>query len=72
MPSTRLLDSLDKSRSISLDDLREVIRPKWRLFEDMLANPIQFETDHPDMSIEEMLDLYESFYTVEPIEEKWG
>ncbi len=24
------------------------------------------------MSIEEMLELYESFYMVEPIEEKWG
>ena len=72
MPSTRLLDSLDKSRSMSLDDLREVIRPKRHLFEDMLANPIQFETDHPDMTIEEMVDLYESFYMVEPIEEKWG
>jgi hypothetical protein len=38
----------------------------------MLANPIQFESDHPDMTIDEMVELYESFFFVEPIEEKWG
>ncbi len=38
----------------------------------MLANPIQFESDHPDMIIDEMVELYESYYLVEPIEEKWG
>jgi hypothetical protein len=41
-------------------------------FEDMLANPIQFESDHPDMTIDGMVELYESFYLVETIEEKWG
>jgi hypothetical protein len=72
LPSTRLLDHLDESRTMSVDDLREVIRPKQTLFQDMLANPIEFENDNPDMTIEEMLELYESFYMIEPIEEKWG
>jgi hypothetical protein len=32
------------------------------LIEDMLANPIQFESDHPDVTIDEMFQLYESSY----------
>jgi hypothetical protein len=36
----------------------------------MLANPIQFEYDHPDMTIDEMVE--QSFNLVELIEEKWG
>ncbi len=57
---------------MSIDELREVILPKRYLFEDMFSNPIQFETDHPEMTFEEMVDLYDSFYLVESIEEKWG
>ena len=56
---------------MSIDQLREAIRPKLHLFEDMLANPIQFESDHPDMTIGEIIELYESFYLLEPIGEKW-
>jgi hypothetical protein len=65
---------LDLHRAKSIDDLRETIRPGSHLFEDMLSNPIQFESDHPEMPIEEVVDLYESYYlpVVEPIEEKWG
>ena len=72
IPSTKLLDDLDPPRSMCIDELREVIRPKRHLFEDMLANPIQFESDHPDLTIEEIIELYESCYLLEPIEEKWG
>jgi hypothetical protein len=38
----------------------------------MMANPIQFESDHPEMPIDEVIDLYESFYLLENVEEKWG
>ncbi len=48
-------------------DLQERISPGRHLFEDMLSNPIQFESDHPAMPIEEMVELYESYYLVEPI-----
>jgi hypothetical protein len=72
IPSSRNLDRIDPHRAMSIDDLREHIRPGRYLFEDMLANPIQFESDHPDITIDEMVELYESFYLVEPIEEKWG
>ncbi len=72
IPSFRLLDRLDPHRAMSINDLREHIRPGRHLFEDMLANPIQFESDHPDMPIEKMVELYESYYLVEPIGEKWG
>ena len=72
IPSSRLLAKLDQQRAKSLEDLRELIRPGRHLFEDMLSNPIQFEYDHSEMPIEEVVDLYESYYLLEPIEEKWG
>jgi len=72
IPSSRLLDKLDPQREKSIDELREIIRPERHLFEDMLSNPIQFESDHPEKHIEDVVDLYESFYLLEPIEEKWG
>ncbi len=37
-----------------------------------MANPIQFESDHPEIIIEEVIDLYESSYLLGPVEEKWG
>jgi hypothetical protein len=72
LPSAKLLDSFDETRSLSIVDLREKIRDIRHKLEDMMANPIQFEADHPEMTIEEILDLYESFYFLDPIEEKWG
>jgi hypothetical protein len=68
IPSTRYLDRIDPHRAMSIDDLREHIRPGRHLFEDMLVNPIQFESDHPDMTIDEMVELYKSFYLVKPID----
>jgi hypothetical protein len=59
IPSTRYLDRIDPHRAMYIDDLREHIRPGRHLFEDMLANPIQFESDHPYMTIDEMVALYE-------------
>ena len=56
IPSSGLLDRLDEKHSMSIDDLRELIRPKRHLFKDMLANPIQFESDNPEMTIEEMME----------------
>ncbi len=36
IPSTRFLDSVDATRSMSIDELREVIRPSRHRFEDMM------------------------------------
>jgi hypothetical protein len=59
IPSSRLLDRMDSHHAMSIDNLREHIHLGCQLFEIMLANPIQFESDHPDMPIEEMVELYE-------------
>jgi hypothetical protein len=72
IPSTNYLDRVDSTRSMSVDELREVIRASRHRFEDTMANTIQFESDHPEMTIEEVIDLYEPFYLLEPVEEKWG
>ncbi len=72
IPSSRFLDLVEAQRTKSIDNIREEIRLKWHLFADMLANPIQYEPEHPDMTIDEIIDLYASFYLLEPNEEKWG
>jgi hypothetical protein len=51
IPSTCFHDSVDATRSMSIDEPREVIRPSRHRFEDMMSNPIQFESDHPEMTI---------------------
>ncbi len=72
IPSTHFLDRVDATRSKIIDKLRENIRPSRHRFEDKVANPIQFESDHPEMTIYEGIDLYESFYWLEPVEGQWG
>ena len=37
-----------------------------------MSNPADFEANHPDMPCEDMVDLYQSFHLLEPLEEKWG
>ena len=70
IPSTHFLDRVDAARSKTIDELREDIHQPRHRFEDMMANPIQFESDHPEMPIDEVIDLYELFYLLEPVEEK--
>jgi hypothetical protein len=72
IPSTAYLNSIDDTRSMSLEEVREAIRGKRHQYEDMLSNPAGFEANNPDMCCEEMVDLYESFHLLEPLEEKWG
>ncbi len=41
-------------------------------FNDMLANPAMFSANSPDWDAEDYIGLHESFYLLEPMEEKWG
>ncbi len=38
----------------------------------MMDNPAQFENDEPDLSAEDIVDLHETFYLMEPLEEWRG
>jgi hypothetical protein len=60
---------------MSLEEVGEAIREKRQLrhqYEDMMSNPAEFEANHPDMCCEEVVDLYEPFHLLAPLEEKWG
>ena len=72
LPSAKLLDGFDPDRRMSADELREAIRDLRYEFEDMVQHPIQYEGNSADKPLEEILDLYESFYILEPIEIRWG
>ena len=37
-----------------------------------MQHPIQYELSRPDKLFEEIVDTYESFYMLEPIDVKWG
>ncbi len=39
---------------------------------DMLANPAMFSAISPDWDAEDYIGLHESFYLLEPMEERWG
>ena len=72
LPSTKLLDSFDPERCMSIDELRESIRDMRSEFEEMVQHPIAYEGAHEDKLFDDIIETYESFYMLEPIEEKWG
>ncbi len=53
-------------------EIREKIRASKFYFEDVLANPALFEDNNPTLTCEEIVELLESFYLLQPLEEKWG
>ncbi len=72
LPSTKFLDSFDPDRRMSRDELRLAIQEQRDEFDEMVQHPIQYEADRPDKPFEEIVDTYESFYMLEPIDIKWG
>ena len=41
-------------------------------YDKMMENPAQYEARNPDKTWEEYVELHESFYLLEPLEEMWG
>ena len=41
-------------------------------FDAMLSNPAMFEANTPNFHAEDYIELHESFYLLEPLEERWG
>jgi hypothetical protein len=39
-------------------------------FDFMMDNPAQYEDANPDVTLEDIVQLYESFYLLEPMEER--
>ncbi len=50
----------------------ELIRDDVAKFDDMLANPAIFSANSPEWDAEDYIGLHESFYLLEPMEERWG
>jgi hypothetical protein len=50
----------------------ELIHDDVAKFDDMLANPAIFSGNSPDWDAEDYIGLHESFYLLEPMEERWG
>jgi len=63
MPATSLLDRIDVERKMPAVECLELIQEDVTKFNDMLENPAMFS---------EIIGLHESFYLLEPMEEKWG
>jgi hypothetical protein len=50
----------------------EAIHDDVARFEAMLSNPAVFEANAPDMDAEACIELHESLYLLEPLEERWA
>ena len=50
----------------------ELIQEDVTKFNDMLENPAMFSEINPYWDAEDYIGLHESFYLLEPMEEKWG
>ncbi len=72
MPAMTLLNRIDSNQKMTVAECLEAIHDDVARFEAMLSNPAVFEADAPDMDAEAHIELRESFYLLEPLEERWG
>ncbi len=72
MPSTSLLNQIDSEGRMTAAECLETIRDDVARFDAMLANPAMFAAKSPYMDAEDYIALHESFYFLEPMEERWG
>ena len=74
MQSTKYLDSLDPERTMMPDDdqhTKDVLVFMAKYY-NMMDNPTMYEEYNPDLTLEDIVELHESFYLLEPLEERWG
>ncbi len=73
MPSMSLLNQIDSdpARKMTAAEYLEAIHDDLARFDAMLSNPVVFEANTPDMDAEDYIALHESFYLLEPMEERW-
>ena len=72
MPSMSLLNQIDSEEKMTAAECPEAIHDDVARFDAMLSNPVMFEENSPDMDAEDYITLHESFYLLEPMEERWG
>jgi hypothetical protein len=72
MPAMTLLNRIDSDKKMTAAECLEAIHDDVARFEAMLSNPAVFEANAPDMDAEAYIELHESFYLLEPLEERWG
>jgi hypothetical protein len=62
----------DPDRKMTLAELRAAFDGDLAKFDSMLKNPVVFEALVPDMDAEDYIELHESFFFMEPLDERWG
>ena len=50
----------------------EATRSDLQLYAEMMDNPAEFETTHPDVHWDKMVRLHDSFVLCEPNQQRWG
>jgi hypothetical protein len=73
MPSLSLLKKVDADMQMTAVDCLDAIHEDMSRFDAMLSNPAGFAAHSPrDFDAEDYIGLHESFYLLEPLEERWG
>ena len=72
MPSKSLLDQIDPERTMTAAECRAALDEDLVKFDSMLKCPVVFEALVPDWDAEDYIRLHESFYIMEPLDERWG
>ena len=72
MLSMILLNKIDSEQQMTAAGCLEAMHGDVQRFDAMLSNPAVFEVNSPDMTAEDCIGLHESFYILEPMEERWG
>jgi hypothetical protein len=72
MLSSSLLNKIDSERNMSAVDCLEAMHDNVTSFDAVLSNPAMFDANTPDFNAEDYIELHESFYLLEQLEEQWG
>jgi hypothetical protein len=40
-------------------------------FDSMMDNPAQYEADHPELTLEDIVQVHESIYLLKQLQERW-
>jgi hypothetical protein len=72
IPSKSLIDRIDPERKMTAAECRAALDADLVKFDSMLKCPAVFEELVPDWDAEDYIALHESFYLLEPLEERWG
>ena len=72
IPRVSYLKLKDPEGTFTMEKMKIEIEEDMTRFCELMDNLADFEARYPDVTLEHLLFLHESFVLIEPLSEKWG